>query len=88
VASAIAVAATFSVTRQSLRARGLWQIGATVLVIAVAVDCWLTGANYVSDIIGLFSYIGLLLLWVSALITLYTGYDYFRAGLRHLTEDM
>ena len=26
-------------------------------------------------------------LWVSALITLYTGYDYFRAGLRHLIED-
>jgi cardiolipin synthase len=42
---------------------------------------------YVSDIIGLFSYIGLLLLWVSALITLYTGYDYFRAGLRHLMEE-
>ncbi len=52
VASAIAVAATFSVTRQSLRARGLWQIGATVLVIAVGVDRWLLGAHYVSDIIG------------------------------------
>jgi cardiolipin synthase len=36
---------------------------------------------------GLVTYIGLLLLWVSALITLYTGYDYFRAGLRHLMEE-
>ncbi len=36
---------------------------------------------------GFFTYTGLLLLWVSALITLYTGYDYFRAGLRHLLED-
>ncbi|MEJ0097939.1 MAG: CDP-diacylglycerol--glycerol-3-phosphate 3-phosphatidyltransferase [Bauldia sp.] len=36
---------------------------------------------------GLITYIGLLLLWVSALITLYTGYDYFRAGLRHLMEE-
>jgi cardiolipin synthase len=31
--------------------------------------------------------IGLALLWLSALLTLYTGWDYFRAGLRHLTED-
>lgn len=28
--------------------------------------------------------IGLTLLWVAAIITLYTGYDYFRAGFRHL----
>ncbi len=32
--------------------------------------------------LGLFTYVGLLLLWISALITLYTGYDYFRAGLQ------
>ena len=31
--------------------------------------------------------IGLSLLWLSALLTLYTGYDYFRAGLHHLTDD-
>lgn len=29
---------------------------------------------------------GLVLLWVAALITLYTGYDYFRAGLKHIIE--
>lgn len=33
------------------------------------------------------TYIGLTLLWLSALLTLYTGYDYFRAGLHHLTKD-
>ena len=39
--------------------------------------------------IGVISYIGLLLLWISALVTLYTGYDYFRAGIRHImTEEM
>ena len=27
---------------------------------------------------------GLTLLWISALLTLYTGYDYFRAGMRHI----
>jgi len=31
--------------------------------------------------------IGLSLLWISALVTLYTGYDYFRAGIGHLFED-
>jgi len=31
--------------------------------------------------------IGLTLLWISALFTLYTGWDYFRAGVRHLIPD-
>ncbi len=30
---------------------------------------------------------GLALLWISALLTLYTGYDYFRAGLKHVIEE-
>jgi cardiolipin synthase len=29
---------------------------------------------------------GLTLLWISAVLTLYTGYDYFRAGSKHLVE--
>ena len=33
------------------------------------------------------TYIGLLLLWISALVTLYTGYDYFRAGIQHLLAE-
>ena len=33
------------------------------------------------------SLIGLMLLWLSAILTLYTGWDYFRAGVRHLIED-
>lgn len=33
------------------------------------------------------SNIGLGLLWISALVTLYTGWDYFRAGVRHLIEE-
>ena len=31
--------------------------------------------------------VGLTLLWLSALVTLYTGWDYLRAGLRHLIEE-
>jgi CDP-diacylglycerol---glycerol-3-phosphate 3-phosphatidyltransferase len=42
---------------------------------------------YFNDTLGLVTYVGLLLLWVSALITLYTGYDYFRAGLRHVMGE-
>ena len=33
------------------------------------------------------SLIGIGLLWLSALLTLYTGWDYFRAGVWHLIED-
>lgn len=31
--------------------------------------------------------IGLALLWISAIVTLYTGWDYLRAGLIHLIEE-
>ena len=30
---------------------------------------------------------GLVLLWAAALLTLYTGFDYFRAGLKHLIYE-
>jgi cardiolipin synthase (CMP-forming) len=30
---------------------------------------------------------GIILLWIAAMITLYTGYDYFRAGLKHIVDD-
>ncbi|MEO1701695.1 MAG: CDP-diacylglycerol--glycerol-3-phosphate 3-phosphatidyltransferase [Pseudomonadota bacterium] len=30
---------------------------------------------------------GLALLWVAALLTLYTGFDYFRSGMRHVMEN-
>lgn len=29
---------------------------------------------------------GIALLWVAAVLTLYTGYDYFRAGVRHIVD--
>ena len=31
--------------------------------------------------------IGLVLLWISAIFTIYTGWDYFRAGIHHLIEE-
>ncbi len=31
--------------------------------------------------------IGIGLLWIAALLTMYTGYDYFRAGLKHIVDE-
>ena len=30
---------------------------------------------------------GIGLLWIAAAITLYSGYDYFRAGLKHVVNE-
>ncbi|NKC03009.1 CDP-diacylglycerol--glycerol-3-phosphate 3-phosphatidyltransferase [Brucella haematophila] len=30
--------------------------------------------------------LGILLLWISAILTLYTGWDYFKAGLKHVMD--
>jgi len=39
------------------------------------------------DILPYTVLIGLILLWIAALITVYTGYDYFRAGLKHIVDE-
>ena len=52
VAFSIAVGATFAVTRQSVRARVLWQVGSGLLVLAVAFNRWITGAHYITDIVA------------------------------------
>ena len=39
------------------------------------------------DPLALTTSIGIVLLWISAILTLYTGWDYFRAGLRHIIEE-
>jgi cardiolipin synthase (CMP-forming) len=40
-----------------------------------------------SQSLGIVTLTGITLLWLSAILTLYTGYDYFRAGVRHLIDD-
>ncbi len=52
VACSISVGAVFAVTRRSPRRKLAWQVGASVLVLAVAFDRWLLGAHFVSDLIG------------------------------------
>ena len=31
--------------------------------------------------------LGIALLWIAALLTIYTGYDYFRAGAKHMLDE-
>jgi cardiolipin synthase len=45
---------------------------------------WRVGGD---DPLPLTTSVGIVLLWISAILTLYTGWDYFRAGLRHLIEE-
>jgi len=37
--------------------------------------------------IGWTQIIGITLLWIAAGLTIYTGYDYLRLGLKHMTEE-
>jgi CDP-diacylglycerol--glycerol-3-phosphate 3-phosphatidyltransferase len=39
------------------------------------------------DLIPGVTLVGLSLLWLSAILTLYTGWDYFRAGIRHAMDE-
>ena len=52
VAASIAVGAAFAVTRQPVRKQLTWQVGAGVLVLAVGLDRWVTGAHWLSDLVG------------------------------------
>jgi cardiolipin synthase (CMP-forming) len=56
----------------------------TVQLIAVG---FLIAGEAGDEVLPFTSTTGLVLLWVAAGLTLYTGYDYFRAGAKHLTEE-
>ncbi len=56
----------------------------TVQMVAL---CFLLAGGAGDRICGCASAIGLNLLWVAALVTLYTGFDYFRAGMKHVMDQ-
>jgi len=56
----------------------------TVQMVAVG---FLVAGDAGDVVFGVVTPIGLSLLWLSALLTLYTGFDYFRAGVRHLIDE-
>ena len=55
----------------------------TIQMVAIA---FLLAGPAGDRIVPVVTYLGLFLLWVAALITLYTGWDYFRAGLKHVVD--
>ena len=56
-----------------------WKTGAQMVAIAV-----LLLGDAVPAVV---TYIGVALIWIAAGLTLITGYDYLRTGLRHMAED-
>ena len=54
-----------------------------------AVDVLVGGAGEAGDRVfgNAVTPIGLTLLWLSAIMTLYTGWDYFRAGVAHMIDE-
>ncbi|AMN39920.1 CDP-diacylglycerol--glycerol-3-phosphate 3-phosphatidyltransferase [Rhodoplanes sp. Z2-YC6860] len=62
-----------------------WQLVAVGFLI-----CGEAGDKLASDLVRhdlpVITNMGLALLWLSALVTLYTGWDYMRAGLRHMID--
>src|ERR1051325_132822 len=57
---------------------------AVVPQLPVTVPTLLTaGTLFGSQMLGVVTFIGIALLWTSALLTLYTGWDYLHAGLRY-----
>ena len=59
-----------------------WKTAIQMVAIAV-----LLAGPALDKIIDYATETGIALLWVSALVTLYTGYDYFRAGVRHIMDE-
>jgi len=56
----------------------------TVQLVAIG---FLLAGEAGDQIVPVVTQIGLALLWISAIFTLYTGWDYFRAGVHHLIEE-
>lgn len=55
----------------------------TIQMIAIA---FLLAGPAGDKIVPIITISGIILLWIAALITLYTGWDYFRAGLKHVVD--
>lgn len=59
-----------------------WKTTAQMVAITV-----LLAGPALDKIVSYATQTGIVLLWLSALLTLYTGYDYFRAGLKHIVDE-
>ena len=59
-----------------------WKTAIQMVAIAV-----LLAGPALDKIISYATETGIALLWIAALVTLYTGYDYFRAGAKHIMDE-
>ena len=66
---------------------GLFLLGGEAVDFALPESFMAWRWKFGDEPLALTSTIGLVLLWVSAILTLYTGWDYFRAGLRHIIDE-
>ena len=62
-----------------------WQLVAVGFLIAGDAGDKLAAQIFKQDML-IITNVGLALLWLSALVTLYTGWDYMRAGVRHMID--
>ncbi len=63
-----------------------WQLVAVGFLIAGDAGDKVASELFKQQDILIITNIGLALLWLSALVTLYTGWDYMRAGVRHMID--
>ena len=61
------------------------EMGAEDVIDLVATEA--DGGEAGEEILPPTTLIGIVLLWMSAIFTIYTGWDYFRAGIHHLIEE-
>jgi cardiolipin synthase (CMP-forming) len=56
----------------------------TIQLVAIG---FLLAGEACDQVIPFTTQVGISLLWISALFTIYTGWDYFRAGIHHLMKE-
>src|SRR3569832_706515 len=59
-----------------------WKTSAQLVAVG-----FLVASEAGDQVIPVVTQVGIWLLWLSAMLTLYTGYDYMRAGLRYMIEE-
>ena len=71
------------VTRIAKWKTAIQMVAIGLLLVGPAMDDLSPSAAETGVVTGL----GIALLWAAAVITMYTGYDYFRAGLKHIVDE-
>lgn len=59
-----------------------WKTGAQMIAL-----CFLLAGDAGNASLGYATDLGLALLWIAAVLTIYTGFDYFRAGLKYVISE-